>query len=177
MKKIYWNKFPLIIKWYITSKCNLRCSHCYLTDYTQEPDHTQAMQIAEYLLSKKVYEVVFLGGEPLLRKDFCEIVQKLSSHNIRCTLSTNGTVIDFNYATKLKACGIENCQVSFEGITAKSNDYIRGEGSFKKAIDGVKYLLLSQIRVTIGLTLTSSNYEDIDQMVNFSNQYFPCLKY
>lgn len=168
MKKIYWNKFPLFAKWYITSKCNLRCTHCYLTDYTKQPNHKNALKIADYLISKKIFGVIFLGGEPLLRSDFCEIVERLAQNGIGCTVSTNGTIVSKEYAERLKVAGINDCQVSFEGVDAFTNDLIRGRGSFDKAVQGVRYLIASGIKVTMGFTLTSKNYCDLARMIDFS---------
>lgn len=65
--------FPLIIKWNITSRCNLRCRHCFLSSYVQEPDLMKLNQIIEGLGRKKVAAVCLTGDEPLLRNDLEEL--------------------------------------------------------------------------------------------------------
>jgi MoaA/NifB/PqqE/SkfB family radical SAM enzyme len=89
VKKIASMGFPLFVKWYITQRCNLRCTHCYLTDYTKSPSLEDVLPIVDFLGSKKVVSIVLIGGEPLARLDLVEIVGRISLNNIQTKIATN----------------------------------------------------------------------------------------
>lgn len=60
--------------WDITSRCNLRCRHCYNSHYfsnqgSDDTDLGQARGIINELAVGGVRSVQLLGGEPLMRRD------------------------------------------------------------------------------------------------------------
>jgi MoaA/NifB/PqqE/SkfB family radical SAM enzyme len=65
---------------YITRRCNLSCSYCYIREYFdrdyqfQDPDIKLIFSLLDKLAGK-TYGLVILGGEPLIRKDFAEILK------------------------------------------------------------------------------------------------------
>ncbi|HKT65978.1 MAG TPA: radical SAM protein [Burkholderia sp.] len=94
MKKVESMDFPLFVKWYITQRCNLRCTHCYLTDYTKSPELSEIVPIIDHLGGRGVFGIVLIGGEPVVRNDLAEIVKRISEHGIRTKIATNATLID-----------------------------------------------------------------------------------
>ena len=66
--------------WSIIGHCNYRCKHCYMSAPDAkygELSHEQVMSIVQQLIDCGVREVSLTGGEPLVRKDFMEIVDAL----------------------------------------------------------------------------------------------------
>lgn len=49
MPEIQWLKAPVFAKWYVTSRCNLRCRHCYLDDYSQKLPLSRLLRVADEL--------------------------------------------------------------------------------------------------------------------------------
>jgi MoaA/NifB/PqqE/SkfB family radical SAM enzyme len=165
---IRWLHFPLFIKWYVTGVCNLRCSHCYLTDYTKEPPLDFCIAIARYLVAKGVVHVSLLGGEPLVRTDLEQIVNVLSDGGIKVKIATNGTMIDSARAKSLVAAGATDFQVSLEGHSTELNDQIRGKGTLRRILEAVANLKSAGARVALGLTISRCNAAYIDEIFYFA---------
>ena len=78
--KCYPARYIRTAHWSITGHCNYRCKHCYMS----APDakfgqlsHEQVMDIARQIIDCGIREVSLTGGEPLVRRDFFDIVDTL----------------------------------------------------------------------------------------------------
>ena len=116
----------------ITNRCTLRCKHCFV--YREDTPNKPAKQemsteemIEEIKKLKKKYRIqrmIWMGGEPLLRKDVLKEGLKLFSQN---TITTNGTLPLINLGPDIKWV------VSLDG-PEDINDEVRGKGCFNKVI-------------------------------------------
>ena len=82
----YQNRFVRTAHWSITGKCNYRCRHCYMSAPDAklgEIDHDTMMDLARQIADCGILEVSLTGGEPLVRRDFMELVDALLSYRIR----------------------------------------------------------------------------------------------
>jgi MoaA/NifB/PqqE/SkfB family radical SAM enzyme len=120
MRKVKWMKFPLFVKWYITARCNLRCTHCYLTDYSKQSDLKSILKYVDYLGSKGVYQMNLLGGEPLVREDLELIIQKIKTYKMDLTIATNGLLATPERAKSLVASGAKKISSKFGGAHLKT---------------------------------------------------------
>ena len=116
--------------WSITGHCNYRCKHCYMS----APDakfgqlsHEQVMNIVQQLIDCGVMEVSLTGGEPLVRKDFMEIVDALLAGGIRITtIYSNGKLVTDQLLDDLDKRGIHpEFNMSFDGVEGW-HDWLRG---------------------------------------------------
>lgn len=161
MRPILSLDFPISVKWYITSRCNLRCSHCYLEDYTQTADKSMVMPIIDYLGKNGVQGVVLIGGEPLTRPDLEEIVQRLTLNGISVKIATNALLATSERSASLVRSGARKFQVSVEGASAADNDPIRGQGTFDQIIRGAGNLQDAGGHVSLAVTVTRQNHHRI----------------
>ena len=96
---------PFMVSYSITTKCNLKCKHCYSELIDQAaPDELsteEAFQLMDDLSKWGIGLLVIDGGEPLCREDMLDIVEYASSKGIRTTIGSNGTLIDDAMARKL----------------------------------------------------------------------------
>ncbi len=119
------------------------------------------------------YEIPFTtsfnvtGGEPLLRKDLPEILHRISAHNFKSYLLTNGVLIKKKDARMLADLPISGVQVSLEGPQA-IHEAIRGKHSFSSAVRGVRHLLDAGIAVTLNVTLSEVNEAFFPDMVSLA---------
>jgi len=166
--------FRPIIFWNITYNCNLRCKHCYINagpDLTKYEIGTEkALEIADEIVELNIPLVIFTGGEPLLRKDFWLIAERLSkAEKPKLSLSSNGTLITREVAKKLKDLGFEYVGISIDSIDPKVHDSFRGvEGAFEKAVEGIKNVLAEDIPAGIRTTLTRQNIDEVDKILEFA---------
>ncbi|HEX3525880.1 MAG TPA: radical SAM protein [Thermoanaerobaculia bacterium] len=125
---------PWYCLWEVTTLCNLRCRVCYLREFsTQGPALSSALAIVRQIVDAGVFYVCLLGGEPLLRRDLEEIIGALRAAHVFVKVITNGFPLDARRARTLAASGLNQIEVSFDGLTATSHDLSRGDGMFRKA--------------------------------------------
>lgn len=128
--KKYPNRYIMSAHWSVTGKCNYRCKHCFMSAPDAklgELDHDTIMGIARQIVECGIGEVSLTGGEPLVRKDFLEIVEYLVSHNVRISqIYSNGALVNEKLLTALKDMGV--CcmfNMSYDG-TDGWHDWLRG---------------------------------------------------
>jgi len=139
----------------ITNNCNLRCKHCYSFFNENKTININDFQnICQQLNLLGVKIITIGGGEPMLLGTKIKNYIKIAKRNFKITrLTTNGTLINDKNVKCLK--DIDFIQVSLDG-TQKIHNYIRGSGTFEKAINGIK--LLKYYRIPCSIMMTVSDY-------------------
>ena len=112
------------------------------------------------------------GGEPLCNPYLFKILDliKEDSDLISFSILTNGTLINEKIAQRLKSYNPEYVQVSLEG-GKKTNDYIRGKGTYKKIAEGIVNLRKESMFTSISFTATSLNYKEFPKVVRYARRY------
>ena len=128
--KLYPARYIRTAHWSITGKCNYRCKHCYMSAPDAklgEMDHDGVMSIVQQLIDCGIYEVSLTGGEPLVRKDFLEIVDALLAGGITITtIYSNGKLVTDKLLDALDKRGIHpEFNMSYDG-TQGWHDWLRG---------------------------------------------------
>lgn len=151
MNKTYLSA-PNAVIWDVTSRCNLKCRHCYVEAdalRTEEPSTEEAKAIIDQLRKAKVFRLSFSGGEPLLRNDVYELLQ-YASRFFPIEVATNGLLLTKEAAQKLKAAGVSVVQMSMDGLE-EAHDYLRGrKGAFKKLLEAAA--ILREVKIPFGVT-------------------------
>ena len=105
--------------------------------------------------------LMFSGGEPLLRKDLFELISYAREQGLRIVLSTNGTAITEAVAQEISRNGLAEVGISLDGI-GDNNDTFRGKkGAYLAALQGIRNCKAVGLRVSLRLTITRSNYQEI----------------
>jgi len=158
---------PINICLGITNKCNLSCKHCYVSNTRHNKDLTteELLNIISQIKELNVFDVDIFGGEPLVRKDFFIILEALAKFKIGICLNTNGILVTKDIARRLSKYYIRLYVVSLDGSSSKIQDPVRGKGSFKKSIEGIRNLVTEKCRVFIATTVTRFNYKDLENVV------------
>jgi radical SAM protein with 4Fe4S-binding SPASM domain len=150
----------------LTHRCNLKCFHCYLECYSDEPrprelSTEEVAGILDQLFEMGVYYVTFSGGEPFCRPDIFEIMGHARQRGLFFGIMTNGTTITEPVADRIKELGTMAVDVSLYGATAASHEFVtRVPGSFAKAVGAIKLLRERKLRVRIKTTLMRCNVEE-----------------
>ncbi len=81
--------------WNITGRCNLSCEYCWDRFKLENEMPTEAALILiDQLATEGCETIIFTGGEPLIRKDFFNIVSHASQKGIKnLKICTNGLLI------------------------------------------------------------------------------------
>ena len=161
------DKKPIVV-WNSTKACNLRCIHCYYTANAQRaPDELttdEAKAMIDDLAAFGAPVLLFSGGEPLLRDDLFELGAYAVARGLRAVISTNGTLINRETASRIKEAGFSYVGISLDGIGA-TNDRFRGQrGAFDAALRGIRACTEARVRTGLRLTLNRHNYEDLNSI-------------
>jgi len=156
------------VEWAITSKCNLRCKHCYMGSEAhvveKELDYKDIKKTANKVL-KHAKIVVISGGEPLVYKKLFDII-KILDQKVDVVLATNGTVYNQKTILQIKESNIKAVQVSLESSKADYHDDFRGiKGSWDKTVGFIKHMNEINMPVVSCFTCTSKNYQDFNNYV------------
>lgn len=141
MAKEYQVTPPFLVSYSITTKCNLKCKHCY-SESSEEAGYDdlttdESLRVIDEIADWGIGLLVFDGGEPLLRQDFFQIADYASGRGITTGIGSNGSLIDAATARRLVRVGIRYVSISIDGADAETHDAFRGEsGNFKKALNG-----------------------------------------
>lgn len=132
--------------------CNLKCKHCYI-DFKNEKNTKNFIhidKIKEALFDLKSENIKFIhltGAEPMLHPDFNSIL-RLCLKNSSTVIHTNGYSINDKKARFLKKVEEENkkgneliLKLSLEHYDERTNDEIRGRGSYRKCLHSIQSLL------------------------------------
>jgi molybdenum cofactor biosynthesis enzyme MoaA len=132
--------------------CNLRCRHCFISCSPENHSFwfmTRA-QVREALAASValgVREYYFTGGEPFMHREMVAILGDTLAYG-PATVLTNATLVRSRTARALARAAAASpysleIRVSLDGISAATNDAIRGEGSFVRALEGIRHLVAS----------------------------------
>jgi len=164
---------PYHVQWMVTRRCNYRCQGCNVWR-EQSRNELSAEEIKkglDILRDIGVIEIVFSGGNPLLREDIEEILDYASRFFIT-TVYDNGSMA----AKKIEALRkVDFVAISIDSLDPAKNDYIKGvKGSWKNAINTVQRLQEERINVVVTPTISQINlYEIVEITKYFSEKGIP----
>jgi len=125
----------------ITNRCNVRCFYCHhdgILPQSYEMTPNEIYRISKVAADIGVRKIRLSGGEPLIREDIIEIVQKISSIEFKdIALTTNGTLLG-KYAEKLKSAGLNRVNVSFDTLNRETYRFITKKDYIENAKEGIK---------------------------------------
>lgn len=167
-----------ILQWHLSERCNLKCLHCYQENHKpMELSYEQLEniynQFKELLINLNMKgHINITGGEPLCNPYLYKILDliKNDSNMISFSILSNGTLITKKVATKLASYNPEYVQVSLEG-GKKTNNLIRGEGTYSLIARGIKNLKEQNIFTSISFTATKLNYKEFPKVVKYARKY------
>ena len=142
----------------ITSKCSLRCSHCFDWDNIGPEEHLGSgdlMLILEKLKTTGLTHIQFGGGEPLLRKgDLIKLIQE-ARKTMDCWLLTSGFGLTADVAMELKNAGLTGASISLDHWDGDEHNRFRHHPeSFSWVRDAVKNCREAGILVTLAFCAT-----------------------
>lgn len=119
------------IKWDITRRCFLSCSFFNklerASDDSKDMSTQEVLSIIEKLTDAGVKHIQLLGGEPIYRKDFFEILRFIENTEIKVGINTNGVLLTKSSVDKLLSVScIDMIIVSIDGLNDTHNK-IRGQ--------------------------------------------------
>lgn len=159
----------------LTKRCNLYCKHCIVSAGTLKDKEffstEQILSIIDKLGKCGLKNITLTGGEPLVRKDFKEIVSYIKEKwDMRIDLMTNGTLITEELAAFL-AKNIYSINISVDGANEESCSVIRGKGTFGKVIKAINNLhAVGFENITLSIVETQANLMCMDKFLELCSE-------
>jgi len=154
-----------------TNRCNLKCKYCYAETNTGK--HEMKLEDWNHLLmilyEQGLRSVTFSGGEPFIRNDFIELLREINKLFI-ITINTNGSFINMNIAKELAKFKLKSVQISLDSIDPIPHDYMRGKGTWQKAMDAILWLKEYDIPIRISSTITMKNELELPKLRDFCEE-------
>lgn len=162
----------------LTLRCNENCLHCgsrcgevKSEEITVEDYRKLLTKVkADFGLKRKM--ICVTGGEPLLRKDFFEIMQIVKDLGFSWGMTSNATLITKEVAHKLSEVGMRTISVSIDGLEKTHDAFRRSPGGYKKAMQGIQNLIDENAFKAIQVTtvVTHENINELDALYEIFNE-------
>ena len=174
--------FPGIVRFEVTTRCNLHCAHCPHSALSKDKNFLGDMDKELYF--KAINEIAaqspdttvrpFGGGEPLCRKDLAELIGYAKKKGIQKTsINTNGTLLTKNRRTELIKNGLDHIEVSIDAATSETYAKVRQADFFHKVVDNtIAYIdeskqLNKNSRTTVSFVLQKDNQNELEAFKRF----------
>lgn len=156
----------------ITDNCNFRCIYCMPNErisflkqkFLMTPD--EIFTISKIFSQLGVKKIRLTGGEPLVRKDFGEIIKRLSLLPIKIGITTNGLLLD-KYLDSIKKADISSVNISIDSLNKEKFNQIVQRNHFEKVWENILLCIKEGIHVKLNIVLMKGINDD--EILNFVN--------
>ncbi len=158
---------------YYTLACNLRCKHCLVSagkGLKKELTTEEIKKLIDEAMELGVKRFYITGGEPFIKDGIFELIRYITKEkNRELIILTNAMLFDEKKIAALeKVKGPKLIlQVSLEGPNAEIHDKLRGQGSFVKAVEGIKRLIDIGITPIVSTAISKFNEKHIMETSKF----------
>lgn len=164
----------------VTDRCNFRCKYCMPNNNFEMMECSDILRYEDILFASEVFaslgvnRIRITGGEPLVRKDICQFLDKLTKiDNIQeVMLTTNGSLLG-KYADDLYKAGVKRLNISLDSLIPEKNKYITGVDKTDEILAGIKKAVetgFSPIKVN-SVIIRDFNDDEIVKFAELSAKY------
>ncbi|SDD40350.1 cyclic pyranopterin monophosphate synthase subunit MoaA [Algoriphagus faecimaris] len=138
----------------LTDHCNFRCTYCMPQEEMEWMPQSKLMsqdeilKLGELFIRLGVKKIRLTGGEPLVRKEFPEILERLAAHNVELTLTTNGVLIH-KHVEVMKRAGVRSVNVSLDTLNREKFLKLTRRDQLDQVWGNIELLLKEGFRVKI----------------------------
>lgn len=136
--------FPVSASLDLTSRCNLKCLHCFLRYEGVNPRDKTTREVIHVLDILRDFGVLFLvltGGDPFVRPDFKPLYLAAKRNGFFLTLFSNGTLLDEDLMDfladqpprRIELTAYGHTEATYEAVTGIPGSF----GKFRKTVEGL----------------------------------------
>lgn len=167
--KYYKNRYVQSIFWSITGRCNFRCRHCFMDApdaLLGELSTAEALDLIDQMADCGVLRVDLTGGEPLVRRDFWQLVDRILAHHMTIgKLYTNGWLLTSAVLDEFERRGLRpDISISFDGVGW--HDWMRGiPGAEAAALRALKLCHERGLQTDVEMCIHRGNQNTLPQTI------------
>jgi len=158
----------------LTDNCDLRCFYCMPEEDYQFTPNQQLMQadeieaIAKAYVAEGVKKIRLTGGEPLVRKDFADILKRLGNLKVEITMTTNGTRLH-EFVDVIKSSGIQSLNISLDTLQKDRFILMTKRDKHEQVMRNIQLMLDNGINVKVNVVaMKGINDEEIIDFVQWT---------
>lgn len=166
-------KAPIYASFQILDICNLKCIHCFndsKSNNTKIMPLNDVKNVIDQLSDFGVFILGLTGGETLMHPNILEIIKYATSKRMQITMNSNGTLLTYDLAKKLKENGLNSLHISIDGRKEHHNSIRGTEYAFDKSIEALKIAKEVGLNPTIFNVVLKNNIEDVDYMLDLAKE-------
>jgi len=158
----------------VTDRCDLRCRYCMAEEMTFLPRNQllsldEMAIIGERFIARGVRKIRLTGGEPLVRRDVGDLVDRLGLHVgaglDELTMTTNGNHLA-GHAARLIDAGMRRINVSLDSRDPDLFRHITRHGDVARVLDGIDAAARAGLAIKINMVaLRGLNEDEIAPML------------
>ncbi|HUS77886.1 MAG TPA: GTP 3',8-cyclase MoaA [Patescibacteria group bacterium] len=158
----------------ITHRCNFNCFFCH-QEGEHDPHGEATVDEIEAIVATAaemgISKIKLTGGEPLLREDLVEIVERISPHVDEVSMTTNGYRLD-ERACALRDAGLRRVNVSLHTADPEKFHEITGYDALGEVRDGILAAVecgLNPVKINM-VVMNGVNEGEVQKMIQFSKE-------
>ena len=164
----------------ITDRCNLSCIYCMPRDLIPKLQHADVLSYEEILRAAAVAarlgitKLRVTGGEPLVRRDACDLLAQLTALPgiDEVSLTTNGVLLAERLGA-IRAAGVRRINVSLDSLRPARYAAITGSDHFQRVWNGLHAALadgLSPVKINV-VALRGVNDDELADFARLTCTY------
>lgn len=157
----------------INQDCNLDCFYCHQEGCLREDREMSSEEIGKLVETAAEFgmeKVKLTGGEPLIREDVVEIVERIPKPPVTdLSITTNGIGLD-ELADPLVEAGLDRANISLDTLDPDAYEEITGGGNLEKVLDGIEAAVdagLFPVKLNT-IVMEGVNEDQIDDLIDYS---------
>ncbi len=167
-KTVSFSKHASNVFFHILTRCNLKCRHCYI-NFKQHGKKTLPLEtvrtwLFELARHTRNANLIFLGGEPTLHPHLPDAVKAAKEAGYASvTIDTNGYLFH-DILQKVTPDAVDTFSFSLDGARAATNDALRGKGSFRACMEGIREATARGFQTSLIYTVSRANLHELPRM-------------
>jgi cyclic pyranopterin phosphate synthase len=161
----------------LTDNCNLRCFYCMPEEDYEFTPVSRLMQadeieaIATQFVKAGVNKIRLTGGEPLIRKDAADIIERLGKLPVKLTLTTNGTRLH-EFAEVLENARISSLNISLDTLNAEKFQLMTRRNQFDKTLENIHLMMDRGFHVKLNMVVMNGlNDHEVNDFIRWTKDY------
>jgi len=158
------NPYPLTAAIELTSRCDLRCPHCYVarSRLGEELSTYELLALLDQMADMGVLVLTLTGGEPTIRVDFFEILRAAVERRFVVVLKTNAAGLDGERVRALADAGLHELNASLYHTCAERHDeFVGREGAWRSTVAAMRAFNSAGRSVRASIMAMDWNLDDI----------------
>lgn len=140
--------------------CNQNCWFCNARRPAERPEYVARPAVRQRIAAAQAggaREIVLTGGEPTLRSDIADLVQRAAAGDTRVVLETNAALLDGTRAAALAAAGLHTARVPLTAWGDAADAISRDPGGCERTVAAIRALAGAGVQVEVTVPLVRRN--------------------